>query len=61
MKAIYLSRIGRTINVPEETHFLISVYKIFFPPTKEIQLGKSKKVLLMDLELAPPPEQEKML
>lgn len=60
MKVIYLSRIGRTVQVPDHVWQLIAVYKVFWPPDKVIQLGKTKKIQLKDLELQAPPEQSKI-
>lgn len=58
MKSIWISRIGREVNLPDHIYDQLVIYKYFFPGNYAIYLGKQKKKLLVkEYELQKPPEQ----
>lgn len=57
MKEIYLYPISRRIKIPKRAHYMLCVYKIFYPPEMTVRLGKHKIVQLKDIDPWPPAEQ----
>lgn len=63
MRPVYIAPAKKIFMVSERTWNLLAIYKIFWPPSFKIEVGKKKKrlVKIEDIYPWPPPEQSFLL